>query len=181
MPRGADCAWEAGYSSSEEWERGHRGANEWPPSLLAHTTTPDCLEFLSHSLDLKRPNHHWPDTGGRIYGKLQVLVKSTFQKATPPHSCDKYVKDAIMCDLVDHTLLHLPHAEWPYFQLLRHNSSNWLTCWVDSKTKTPYCCYWWNTVSCKMRCSHQGKITILNHQMTEELFFLCHNLIMVTS
>lgn len=41
-------------------------------SLLAHITTQDCLEFLSHSLDLKRPSHYRPDIGGRIYGILQV-------------------------------------------------------------------------------------------------------------
>lgn len=76
----ADCAWEAGYSSTEEWERGHRGANEWSLSLLAHITTQDCLEFLSHSLDLKCPSHYWPDTGGRIYDKLQVFTEKYFSK-----------------------------------------------------------------------------------------------------
>lgn len=90
-----DCAWEASYSSTEEWEKGHRGANEWSLlSLLAHITTQDCLEFLSHSLDLKCPSHYWPDIGGRIYGKLQFLTEKYFSEGHTTHCCDKYIKDA---------------------------------------------------------------------------------------
>ena len=45
-----------------------------------------------------------------------------------------------------------------------------LTVCSHSYNKTTNCCHWWITVSCKMSFSHRGKISILKHQMTEELF-----------
>lgn len=73
-----DYAWEAGFSSTEEWERGHRGANEWFLSLLAHVTTTDCLELLSHSLDLKYLHNHRTDIVAKIYDNLQVPNEKYF-------------------------------------------------------------------------------------------------------
>ena len=127
------------------------------------------------------------------------LLQRTFQEVIPPYYCDKHVKDASTlqskCLCVFHVRI-FKHSQYIAVLIIEYSilslrktallfsgptpnsrdssasitSPVGLTVYSHSYNKTTNCCHWWITVSCKMSCSHRGKISILKHQMTEELF-----------